>query len=90
MGFDVETPLWAGSPVPKSIAVAVIIEFHLPGPSNYPLLDSKYHQIRTIRFQLRVVGRSRYSHPFEDSGSNIREEPDYEHQLSSKNQGPLV
>ena len=31
----------------------------LPKPSNYPLLDSKYHQIRTIRFQLRVVGRSR-------------------------------
>ena len=30
-----------------------------PGPSNYPLLDYKYHQIRTIRFQLRVVGRSR-------------------------------
>ena len=30
-----------------------------PRPSNYPLLDSKYHQIRTIRFQLRVVGGSR-------------------------------
>ena len=33
--------------------------YYMPGPSNYPLLDSKYHQIRTIRFQLRVVGRSR-------------------------------
>ena len=30
-----------------------------PGPSNYPLVGSKYHQIRTVRFQLRVVGRSR-------------------------------
>ena len=29
-----------------------------PRPSNYPL-DSKYQQIRTIRFQLRVVGGSR-------------------------------
>ena len=29
-----------------------------PRPSNYPLLDSKYHQIRTIRFQLRAVGGS--------------------------------
>ena len=32
---------------------------HKTRPSNSPLLDSKYHQIRTIRFQLRVVGRSR-------------------------------
>ena len=31
----------------------------LPRPSNYLLLDSKYHQTRTIRFQLRVVERSR-------------------------------
>ena len=33
---------------------------YIPSPSNYPLLDSKYYQLRTIRFQLRVVGRSRY------------------------------
>ena len=32
----------------------------MPRPSNYPLLDSKYHQIRTIGFQLRVVGGSRW------------------------------
>ena len=31
-----------------------------PRPSNYPVLDSKYHQIRTIKFQRRVVGRSRH------------------------------
>ena len=37
----------------------VLRTYRHPGPSNYPLLDSKYHQIRTIRFQLRVVGRSR-------------------------------
>ena len=33
----------------------------LPRPSNYPLLDSKYHQIKTIRFQLRVLGGSRFT-----------------------------
>ena len=27
--------------------------------SNYPRLDSKDYQIRTIRFELRVVGRSK-------------------------------
>ena len=29
----------------------------VPAPSNYPQLSSKYHQIRTIRLQSRVVGR---------------------------------
>ena len=35
--------------------------WYIPRPSNYPLVDSEYHQMRTIRFQLRVVGGSRYS-----------------------------
>ena len=43
-----------------TLGVQVVSIRYVPGPSNYPLLDSKYHQIRTIRFQLRVVGRSRY------------------------------
>ena len=33
--------------------------FDTPRPSNCPPLDSKFHQIRTIRFYLRVVGGSR-------------------------------
>ena len=34
----------------------------LPAPSKYPQLHSKYHQLRTTRFQFRVVGGVEVSH----------------------------
>ena len=45
---------------PTTIPNIGVIDAITPRPSNYPLLDSKHSQIRTIRFQLRVVGRSRH------------------------------
>ena len=43
----------------KEVYNYVLVQRPFPRPSDYPLLDSKYHQVRTIRFQLRAVGRSR-------------------------------
>ena len=47
---------------PSSFEAAFVVSllWALPRPSNYPLLDSKYHQVRTIRFQLRAVGTYGY------------------------------
>ena len=46
--------------IPAPLSVWTQSRQYLPRASNYPLLDSKYHQISTIRFQLMVVGRSGY------------------------------